>query len=189
MLLRKRAWDLVREGLRPPCTRDDTVARAMQAVAGVHGPGTGADNVAVVLDRDGALAGDHHPWPRSPALHGALPCCPTKWPRKWPTAHFEEGLPPFLPPWPAATSLVDLADSEPLTVRPDQSLLVVLEDFVSRQAEVAVVAEAGQGAGRVDPAHGPLRGAGPRRHSRAVDRVSGPLRLHKARDNKRKADV
>lgn len=143
MLLRKRAWDIVREEF-PKLREDDSLAEAMRKLSSCVGPdgGGGAGCLcALVYDERDMLRGALSVWDtvrfmedsllRSGSLRGIEE---DGFDRIYRNACKVAG----------STKVRDVMDRDMTQVAPDDPLLVVLESFVKKGRSYAVVTEAGK---------------------------------------------
>lgn len=144
MLLRKRAWDIVREDY-PRLREDDSLAEAMRKLNACVSDGSGS-LCALVMDDEGHLKGALSIWDtmrfmednllRTGSLRGIE----------------EDGFDRiFRNACKVAGSSVvaDLMDRDMTVVGPDEPILLVLENFVKKGRSYAVVVEAGKVIGTI----------------------------------------
>lgn len=134
MLLRTRAWDIVREEY-PVMKEASSLADAMRELNAVSDSGC---LCALVMDDNGRLKGAVSMWDtvrfmednllRGDALRGLDE---NRFEQMYANACKVAG----------STSVKDVMDKNPTVVAPDEPLLVVLEDFVKRGRSYAVVKE------------------------------------------------
>ncbi|UZP67284.1 CBS domain-containing protein [Desulfovibrio mangrovi] len=134
MLLRTRAWDIVREEY-PVMKEANSLADAMRELNAVSDSGC---LCALVMDDNGRLKGAVSMWDtvrfmednllRGDALRGLDE---NRFEQMYTNACKVAG----------STSVKDVMDKNPTVVAPDEPLLVVLEDFVKKGRSYAVVKE------------------------------------------------
>lgn len=134
MLLRRRAWDILREDY-PVVRIDDPLAEAIRKLNACASEGC---LCALVEDRNGRLKGAVSIWDtmrfmEDSLLHGEGMKCldENRYEQMFTNACKISG----------SISVKDLMDKDMTIIRPDEPLLLVLEDFVKKGRSYAVVME------------------------------------------------
>ena len=139
MLLRKRAWDLAKEDYGT-VRATDTVADAMRVINQMIAKQPDSSAV-VVLDSRGELNGAITLRDLMRFMERVL--CTEEVAQQLDEGDVESAF-RHTCGVAATTSLAEVVESAPLVIKPNEPLLLVLEDFVSTGREVAVVMESGK---------------------------------------------